>query len=41
MTLSGQSGDDVKPYQERALKQALKEVQDEKKRPLFEDCRVV
>lgn len=31
MTLSGRSSDDVKPYQERALKQALKEAQDEKK----------
>ena len=31
ITLSGHSGDDVKPYQERALKNALQEVQNEKK----------
>ena len=31
ITMSGSAGDDAKPYQERALKIALQEVQNEKK----------
>ncbi len=31
ITISGRLGDDAKPYQERALKTALQEVQNEKK----------
>ncbi len=31
VTLSGKEGDDAKRYQEKAVRQALKEVKDEKK----------
>lgn len=32
LTISGKPGDDVKPYQERLIKQKIQEVQNERKR---------
>jgi predicted RNA binding protein YcfA (HicA-like mRNA interferase family) len=32
LTISGKPGDDVKPYQEKLIKQKIQEVQNERKR---------